>query len=861
MTKGQSFTGIERKRRTTWRVKAGDRVARFLITFGGFGTIVAVVGVFAFLLAVVLPLLRDAKIEESKRTPFDDAATVLRMVVDESRTLAWTLSADGTARTIDLRGGKVLERAPIVAGTAPTAASFSIAGTSFALGRDDGTIVFGSVVFSSVRLAPADVPAEARKADAERGFVDKNTVVRTLPDGEFARYGAAVVLTAPQTVKAGAKIVAVDHAERSNGYSFAAVTAAGELHVGSIEQRKNLITRKVTSTLTEGSMKLESVASRGLPDRILLSGLGDAVICVWKDGTAERIDAGDVKAPSLAETVDLAVDKHAAITAIEWMNGRNTLIVGDAAGRLTGWFRIKPKDSGTADGMRLVRTHVLEGSSARVTSIAPSTRSRLIAVGYADGSTRVYQVTSDDLIAVSGGPGDAAVALAMAPKEDAIVVLRNNEIATLDFDPLHPDATFHSLFRKVWYEGAEKPEHVWQSSGGSDDVEAKLGLVPLIFGTMKATFYSLVFGVPLALLAAVFTSEFMHPRLRAKVKPTVELMASLPSVVLGFVAGILVAPLIENLVPQVIAGFVTVPLALLIAAYLWQMAPYRVILAFDRWRLLLVLLVIPLGVVAAGPVGRFLEWSCFAGDIKAWLNGDRGSGAGGWAFLSFPAAAILVFVVISRTLYPALRSRLLEKTRHEAGLVELGLFLGGFLLTCIVAAAIGGGLAAIGFDPRGSLVDTYESRNALIVGIVMGFAIIPIVYTIAEDALSTVPEHLRAASLGAGATRWQTAVRIVIPTAASGLFSAVMVGLGRAVGETMIVLMAAGNTPVMSWNIFNGFRTLSANIAYELPEAVRDSTHYRTLFAAALALLVMTFILNTAAEVVRLRFRKRAVQL
>ncbi|HOD83582.1 MAG TPA: ABC transporter permease subunit, partial [Phycisphaerae bacterium] len=155
----------------------------------------------------------------------------------------------------------------------------------------------------------------------------------------------------------------------------------------------------------------------------------------------------------------------------------------------------------------------------------------------------------------------------------------------------------------------------------------------------------------------------------------------------------------------------------------------------------------------------------------------------------------------------------------------------------------------------------YVQRNALVVGFIMGFAIIPIIYTIAEDALSIVPEHLRAASLGAGATPWQTAVRIIIPAAMSGLFSAVMVGLGRAVGETMIVLMAAGGTPVMEWNLFNGFRTLSANIAIEMPEAAKDSTHYRTLFLAALVLFVMTFLVNTLAEVVRLRFRKKAYQL
>lgn len=178
-------------------------------------------------------------------------------------------------------------------------------------------------------------------------------------------------------------------------------------------------------------------------------------------------------------------------------------------------------------------------------------------------------------------------------------------------------------------------------------------------------------------------------------------------------------------------------------------------------------------------------------------------------------------------------------------------------LTVVVAAL----LSAAGFDPRGGLMDTYVQRNALVVGFVMGFAIIPIIYTIAEDALSAVPEHLRSASLGAGATQWQTAVRIVIPTAMSGLFSALMIGLGRAVGETMVVLMAAGNTPVMSWNVFEGFRTLAANIAVELPEAVRNSTHYRTLFLAALVLFAMTLVVNTLAEVVRQRFRRRSYQL
>ncbi|HMA98935.1 MAG TPA: phosphate ABC transporter permease, partial [Wenzhouxiangella sp.] len=96
-----------------------------------------------------------------------------------------------------------------------------------------------------------------------------------------------------------------------------------------------------------------------------------------------------------------------------------------------------------------------------------------------------------------------------------------------------------------------------------------------------------------------------------------------------------------------------------------------------------------------------------------------------------------------------------------------------------------------------------------------------------------------------------------ILTASPGIFSAVMIGFGRAVGETMIVLMATGNSPVVNFNIFEGMRTLSANIAVEMKEAAVGSTHYRLLFLAALVLFGFTFILNTIAEVVRQRLRAK----
>ena len=288
----------------------------------------------------------------------------------------------------------------------------------------------------------------------------------------------------------------------------------------------------------------------------------------------------------------------------------------------------------------------------------------------------------------------------------------------------------------------------------------------------------MLLSIPLAVCGAMYTAYFMAPAVRSKIKPVIELMEALPTVILGFFAGLFLAPFMESHLPGVFAILLILPLGIIAFGFLWAQLPATVrYLIPDGWH---VVLLIPLVVLLSWlsfSLSQPMELLFFQGDMRNWLSNDLG----------------------------------------------------------------------INFD----------QRNAMVVGFAMGFAVIPTIYSIAEDALFGVPKSLSHGSLALGATPWQTLVKVVLPTASPGIFSAVMIGMGRAVGETMIVLMATGNTPIMNANIFEGMRTLAANIAVEMGESALGSSHYRILFLAALVLFLFTFVVNTLADVVRQRLRKK----
>jgi phosphate transport system permease protein len=859
----KSFAGHTRRRKTSRVVRVGEVLSRFFITVGGIGTIIAVTMVCVFLIWIVYPLFLGASVHEiGSFAVSPNPARPLRTVMDQHQMLGWTLFSDGTLHVFRLDNGRVLERRPLFPGMSLTACSSPTRDEALAFGFADGVVRLGRIGFESRFLDSADLPATVRGLSArEVGEFNGGLVSRT-PEGQLRGEKIKVDLEEPIKPNNPAAVLLIDLSMRPSGPVVSFLAADGKLHSNSVSTREDLLTGEKVKELVGGELVLPARTGKGQPSHLLLSGVGDNVYLVWNDGHLVRVSTQDFENPKVVEEVELLGDQDLSLTALQFQIGKSTLLAGDSSGRIRAWFRIKPEAARTGDGAVLVAAHELLGSGVPVTALATSDRTRLMAAGYSDGQVRLYYVTSGKYLGgTSTGRGQPVEQLALAPKDDGLIVLTQTGAWRWAIDPGHPEVTLTGLFQPIWYEGYENPAHVWQSSSGSDEFEPKFGLWPLVFGTLKAAFYSLLLGVPLALMAAVYTSEFLHPRVKTIIKPTIELMASVPSVVLGFLAALVLAPFVEDRLSTVLAAFLTVPSAFLLGAYVWQLLPQKLAVRLDRRRFLLMLAVLPLGVVAAAALGPWIERLFFHDDLKGWLAGQTGSSTSVWMFLLLPLCAVATAFFLAQIVNPSFRRLTAHWSRFLSAAADLGKLIAAALLCLTTALALAALLNALGFDPRGTLVGTYVQRNALVVGFVMGFAIIPIIYTIAEDALAAVPEHLRSGSLSCGATRWQTARRIIIPTAMSGLFSAVMIGLGRAVGETMIVLMAAGNTPVMEMNIFNGFRTLSANIAVELPEAVRDSTHYRMLFLAALTLFAMTFAVNTVAEMIRLRFRKRAYEL
>lgn len=863
--------GIPRRSRTTSKkVLWIDRLSTAVITLGGLAVIVAVSLILVYLVAVVWPLFTGATMTKAASYPLVPPSTVGDLLfadIDEYRELGAHVSRKGHVVYFSARDGAIVNRSSIADGGAPgaiTAFSRATHGGRTALGFADGSVRLGTIGFASTFVTETEATPEMKALRPGRTMVDGGGVVERSDANELRRVTPRVELAPPVTIgTAGDAVVLLDYRASDDAERLAVLKGSGELLVNEVTRQENMMTGDVTSEIASMPVPYpDSLRRRGRASRLLLTAKGDQLYLAWNDGTLARFDLRDPAAPALVELKDLTPRTNATLRSLAFMIGEQSILAGDSAGEVRAWFRVVRE--GRNDGFELVTAHHFDEAGAGIGALSVSSRDKTFVSGSDKGVVTLYHLTSQQLLGeVQVNPPAALSTVQLTPKGDGLFALASDGRATLwNVSNPHPETTVASIFRKVWYEGYPDPAYTWQSSSGTDDFEPKFSLVPLVFGTLKATLYSLLFALPIALAAAIYTSEFLDAKYRAPLKATVELMASLPSVVLGFIAALVLAPIIENWVLAVLIAFAFVPVIALAVGYAWQMInPRFAVRAARRWQFAILFAIVGIAIWTGPKIGGGVEQLLFAGDFKAWLDGHFGTGTPGTAIAVWPPVFVGLLVADRQLLADALARRQRGLGSLAVAAIDAAKYLLVFVLSIGAAWAIAAIATVAGFDPRNAFFGTYVQRNALIVGFVTGFAVIPIIYTLAEDALSAVPQSLRSASLGCGATRWQTATRVILPVALSGVFSAAMIGLGRAVGETMIVLMAAGNTPLMDFNVFNGLRTLSANIAVELPEAVKDGTLYRMLFLAALTLFILTFVVNTVAEVIRQRFRKRAYQL
>jgi phosphate transport system permease protein len=283
----------------------------------------------------------------------------------------------------------------------------------------------------------------------------------------------------------------------------------------------------------------------------------------------------------------------------------------------------------------------------------------------------------------------------------------------------------------------------------------------LLAGSLRAAACAILVAVPLGIATAIFNAMFCAPRLRAWIKPALEILEAIPTVVLGLIALSVLAPWLKSGVATLLALVVLVPAALLLA-----------------------------GMAFGARTRRHQGW------LPLWL---------------VPALVAIVALVV-----------------------------------------------AVASQRDDVLIVPSSPWNALLIGLALGLAAVPLVFSIAEDALMRIPLAHTQAALALGATRWQALTSIVLPAARSGLIAAIVLGASRCIGETMIVLMASGNTPLLSADPLTGLRTISAELALGLPEAAPSSDVYRMLLLATLVLFVLTFVLNLLAERVRASLRRKS---
>jgi len=731
-----------------WRL-IKDALARYGVVVGGLGVIVAIVLIFFYLLYVVLPLFGSATASPIAEYDLPEQAlgkTVL-LETEEQNEVAARFTDSGHIIFFEVATGKTLLTQALTIPDGVRITSFAqgslISQGGVAYGLSDGRVV---IVKHQYKVTYP------------------NNIRQITPSLEYPLGEQPLVIdeTGAPLEKIAVKV--------ETDKTILVAKAANKVHLVSFAKEQSLFADEATTNRTSAVL---DVSAKTIVD-LLIDKEDSQLYLLDNEGLLSAYDIVDKAAPKLKHQQNV-IEAGQTITSLTFLNGDLSLLVGDSTGLVSQWTQVK----NDLKQLTFKKIRAFKVSNEAIVSIKSEQRRKGFMTVDANGYVGVYHSTAERELIKERVSTSPPVAALLSPRSNRLLLeSADGKIHVWRIENEHPEVSIKSLWQQVWYESYPKPAYIWQSSSASNDFEPKYSLTPLVFGTLKAAFYAMLFAMPLALMGAIYTAYFMAPQMRQVVKPAIELMGALPTVILGFLAGLWLAPFIEKHLAGLFLTLISLPIAIMLFAFFWQYLPKSLRQKIpEGWDAAILIPVIILISWFAFAISVPLETLLFHGTLRDWLNREFGIG--------------------------------------------------------------------------------YDQRNALIVGIAMGFAVIPTIFSIAEDAIFSVPKHLTVGSLALGATPWQTMTKVVLLTASPGIFSAVMIGLGRAVGETMIVLMATGNTPVMDFSVFQGLRTLAANVAVEMPEAEVDSTHYRVLFLTALVLFLFTFVFNTLAEIIRQRLREK----
>lgn len=728
-----------------------NKITSFSMAVGGISVIMSIVLIFFYLAYVVYPLFLSAEMEKTASYPMPAASQgkTLHLAIEEQNRIAVRFTEQAKAIFFNVKTGDVVENINIALPAKTNITSFStsrLAKGFVAFGLSNGQVIFAQHKYKTRYLA------EGKKI---------------LPSIIYPLGKTSIEM---DSTRHALTHIGLMHDEEKA--TIIAYTDDNRLLLNQLIFDDELSDEEDADEISFESTLIE-IPNIQYVTNLLIDASQSLLYVAHNNGEVSLIDITDLNDVQVLERKRVIAD-DAELTKFTFLTGEISLLIGDSNGKLSQWFPVQKET-----GLTLSHIRDFDSQHSSVTDIVTEQRRKGFAAIDDKGQLAFYHSTAHRTLLHEAISGARLNFLAVSPRANTFITEDDKQqVQFWHVDNEHPEISWAVLWDQIWYESYPEPSYTWQSSSASNDFEPKFSLMPLAFGTLKAAFYAMLFAMPLAIMGAIYTAYFMAPKMRTYVKPTIEIMEALPTVILGFLAGLWLAPIIESHLVGVFSMLIILPAGVLIFAFAWKNLPKDIRTRVpDGWQAALLIPVLLFTGWLSMALSLPMEQFFFNGDMKAWL-GD-----------------------------------------------SLGLH--------------------------------YDQRNSLVVGIAMGVAVIPTIFSITEDAIFSVPKNLTFGSLALGATPWQTLIYVVILTASPGIFSAVMIGMGRAVGETMIVLMATGNTPVMDFSVFQGMRTLAANVAVEMPEAEVDSTHYRILFLAALVLFIFTFMFNTIAEIVRQRLRKK----